>query len=146
MNSFVANAIHTTDYEKLKIFDIRIILHLFTLTFFYTSFLWWLKFWLVPLFLPEGQYWSNIFNFRGTKFGLYTPGARYESILMSLPLNAKWEYMHSPKPGKNIQSNLSLSQINAPNERDNCWWRRTDWLTGIVNCEVAYSIIWLSNA
>ena len=37
--------------------------------------------------------------FRGTKFGLYTPGARYESILMSLPLNAKWEYMHSPEPG-----------------------------------------------
>ena len=31
---------------------------------------------------------------RGTKFGLYTPGARYESILMSLPLHAKFEYMH----------------------------------------------------
>jgi len=41
----------------------------------------------------------NLVYDRGTKFGLYTPGARYESILMSLPLNAKWEYMHSPKPG-----------------------------------------------
>jgi len=41
----------------------------------------------------------NLVYDRGTKFGLYTPGARYESILMSLPLNAKWEYMHSPEPG-----------------------------------------------
>lgn len=36
---------------------------------------------------------------RGTKFGLYTPGARIESILMSLPLTARWEYMHEPAFG-----------------------------------------------
>jgi len=30
---------------------------------------------------------------------MFTPGARYESILMSLPLYAKWEYCHSPEPG-----------------------------------------------
>ncbi len=36
---------------------------------------------------------------RGTKFGLNTPGARIESILMSLPLTARWEYMHQPKAG-----------------------------------------------
>lgn len=36
----------------------------------------------------------NLVYDRGTKFGLYTPGARYESILMSLPLHAKWEYMN----------------------------------------------------
>lgn len=36
---------------------------------------------------------------RGTKFGLNTPGARIESILMSLPLTARWEYMHQPKHG-----------------------------------------------
>lgn len=41
----------------------------------------------------------NLVYDRGTKFGLYTPGARYESILMSLPLNAKWEYMHEVAPG-----------------------------------------------
>ncbi|XP_013422008.1 oxygen-dependent coproporphyrinogen-III oxidase [Lingula anatina] len=41
----------------------------------------------------------NLIYDRGTKFGLQTPGARYESILMSLPLNAKWEYRHEPKPG-----------------------------------------------
>ena len=30
----------------------------------------------------------NLIYDRGTKFGLYTPGARIESILMSLPLTA----------------------------------------------------------
>merc|ERR1719507_372675 len=41
----------------------------------------------------------NLVYDRGTKFGLYTPGARYESILMSLPLHAKWEYMYDIQPG-----------------------------------------------
>lgn len=36
----------------------------------------------------------NLIYDRGTKFGLMTPGARYESILMSLPLTARWEYQH----------------------------------------------------
>jgi coproporphyrinogen III oxidase len=36
----------------------------------------------------------NLVNDRGTSFGLRTPGARIESILMSLPLTARWEYMH----------------------------------------------------
>lgn len=35
----------------------------------------------------------------GTKFGLATPNARIESILMSLPLTARWEYCQTPKPG-----------------------------------------------
>jgi hypothetical protein len=48
-------------------------------------------------FIASGK--RTLFFDRGTKFGLYTPGARYESILMSLPLNAKWEYMNSPEPG-----------------------------------------------
>jgi len=41
----------------------------------------------------------NLVYDRGTKFGLHTPGARIESILMSLPLTAKWEYMHTIKKG-----------------------------------------------
>ncbi|KAJ1791554.1 Coproporphyrinogen-III oxidase, partial [Coemansia sp. RSA 2399] len=41
----------------------------------------------------------NLVYDRGTKFGLMTPGARIESILMSLPLTARWEYMNAPAPG-----------------------------------------------
>ncbi|KAJ2102798.1 Coproporphyrinogen-III oxidase [Coemansia sp. S100] len=40
----------------------------------------------------------NLVYDRGTKFGLMTPGARIESILMSLPLAARWEYMNEPDP------------------------------------------------
>jgi len=55
-------------------------------------------------YLPKHKEWQQIrrgryveFNLiedRGTSFGLRTPSARIESILMSLPLTARWEYMH----------------------------------------------------
>ncbi|XP_069035369.1 oxygen-dependent coproporphyrinogen-III oxidase, mitochondrial-like isoform X1 [Lepisosteus oculatus] len=60
-------------------------------------------------FTPEEKGWQQVrrgryveFNLvydRGVKFGLATPGSRIESILMSLPLTARWEYMHEPRKG-----------------------------------------------
>ncbi|CAG7850155.1 Oxygen-dependent coproporphyrinogen-III oxidase, mitochondrial Short=COX; Short=Coprogen oxidase; Short=Coproporphyrinogenase; Flags: Precursor [Serendipita indica DSM 11827] len=44
--------------------------------------------------LRRGRYVEfNLIIDRGTKFGLQTPGVRIESVLMSLPETARWEYM-----------------------------------------------------
>lgn len=53
--------------------------------------------------LRRGRYVEfNLVHDRGTSFGLRTPGARVESILMSLPLTARWEYMH-PISGTGVE-------------------------------------------
>ncbi|KAB5567112.1 hypothetical protein PHYPO_G00229010 [Pangasianodon hypophthalmus] len=50
--------------------------------------------------IRRGRYVEfNLVYDRGVKFGLATPGSRIESIIMSLPLTARWEYMHEPAPG-----------------------------------------------
>ncbi|KAI9176129.1 Coproporphyrinogen-III oxidase [Blastocladiella emersonii ATCC 22665] len=50
----------------------------------------------------------NLVLDRGTKFGLLTPGARIESILVSLPLSARWEYCHAPTPGSPAERTLDI--------------------------------------
>ncbi len=44
---------------------------------------------------------------RGTVFGLKT-GGRIESILMSLPETARWEYSHVAQPGSREEEIMRL--------------------------------------
>ncbi|KAF2085744.1 Coproporphyrinogen oxidase [Saccharata proteae CBS 121410] len=59
--------------------------------------------------LRRGRYVEfNLVHDRGTSFGLNTPGSRVESILMSLPLTARWEYMHEPEKGSREERLLAV--------------------------------------
>ena len=65
--------------------------------------------------LRRGRYVEfNLVHDRGTSFGLNTPGARVESILMSLPLTARWQYMHEPEQGS--REDKLLSVLKEPKE------------------------------
>lgn len=59
--------------------------------------------------LRRGRYVEfNLVHDRGTAFGLNTPGARIESILMSLPLTARWQYQHEPEKGSREERLLGV--------------------------------------
>ncbi|EPT32109.1 coproporphyrinogen III oxidase [Toxoplasma gondii ME49] len=50
--------------------------------------------------IRRGRYVEfNLVHDRGTKFGFQVPGSRIESILISLPLTARWEYQFKIEKG-----------------------------------------------
>ncbi|KAL5482345.1 HEM13 [Sanghuangporus weigelae] len=58
----------------------------------------------------------NLVYDRGTKFGLMTPGARIESILMSLPETARWEYMSELGTQADTEEAKLVSVLKTPKE------------------------------
>ncbi|KAF9215368.1 Coproporphyrinogen-III oxidase [Podila verticillata] len=64
-------------------------------------------------FTADDKQWQQLRRGRYVEFGLLTPGARIESILMTMPLTARWEYMHEP----DLQAHGRLMEVlRAPKD------------------------------
>lgn len=61
---------------------------------------------------------TNLHSYdRGTSFGLRTPGARVESILMSLPLTASWVFRHKLS-GTGVDPIVDEDELTATNQKE----------------------------
>jgi len=70
--------------------------------------------------IRRGRYVEfNLMYDRGTKFGLLAPNARYESILMSIPETARWEYRSDLGEDENTEEGKFIAIMRKP-----CEWAK----------------------